>query len=216
MDPNQQYQPPTGNSYDFILNPQKAPKAKKIGFGGNSNFGFTIAIIVGGAVFFMVILALILNAFGGSGGRTTDFISLTQTQTELIRISDQGAKSAVQQSTKNLSVTIQYSVSTQRQQTLNYLGRNGTTVGEKDLKLKQNATTDQQLASAKATSTFDLVFAEIMQDQLTTYANSLKQVHGLTTNQFEKELLSTYHEQTQLLISQIPYTQDSINAANEL
>lgn len=216
MDPNQQYQPPTGSSYDFILNPQKAPKSKKLGFGSNSNFGFTIAVIVGGAVLFMIILALILNAFGGGGGRTTDFISLTQTQTELMRVSDQGAKTAVQQSTRNLSVTIQFSINTQRQQILNYLTRNGTTVGEKDLKLKQNATVDQQLASAKATSTFDLVFAEIMQDQLTTYANSLKQVHGLTTNQFEKELLSTYYEQTQLLISQIPYTQDSINAAEEL
>jgi hypothetical protein len=159
----------------------------------------------------MMVLAVLLSALGG-GSSKTDFSSLAQAQTELMRVSDQGAKSAVQQKTKNLSVTIQYSLSTQRQQTLNYLSNNGTTLGEKDLTLKRNATTDQQLASAKTTSTFDQVFAEIMQDELTAYANSLKQLHGLTANQFEKELLSTYHEQTQLLIGQIPYTQQEIEA----
>jgi hypothetical protein len=215
MDPNQQYQPPTGNSYDFILNPQKAPKPKKVGLGGNSNLALTIGFIVGGAVLIMTVLAVLLSFLGGNGGRTTDFVSLAQTQTELIRVSDQGARTAVRQATKNLSVTIQYSLSTQRQQTINYLMRNGTTVGEKDLTLKRNATTDQQLVSAKSTSTFDLVFAQIIQDNLTAYANSLKQVHGLTTNQFEKQLLSTYYEQTQLLISQVPFTKDSIDAAEQ-
>jgi hypothetical protein len=213
MDPyQQQYQPPAGNSYEFIMNPQKPSKAKKFGFGGGSSLTKTLIFIVSGAVIFMVVLTLILNAFGGSGSRTADFISLAQSQTELIRIADQGSKTAVRQSTKNLSVTIQYSLSTQKQQTLGYLGRNGTTVGQKDLALKQNATTDQQLASAKTTSTFDQVFAEIMQEQLTAYANGLRQIHGLTTNSFEKELLSTYYEQAQLLISQIPFTQENIES----
>jgi hypothetical protein len=215
MDPQQQYQPPTGDSYDFILNPHKPPKSRKFGFGGNSNFGFTVGLIVGGAVLFMIVIALILTVFSGGGSNGVSLVGIAQSQNEIIRIADQGTRSGVQQTTRNLSVTIQYSVSTQQRQTLTYISQSGTTVGEKDLTLKQNAATDQQFAAAKATSTFDLVFAQIMQDELTAYANSLKQLHGTTGNATEKNMLSTYYEQTQLLISQIPYTQDSIETAGE-
>jgi hypothetical protein len=212
MDPNQQsYQPPTGDAYDFIMNPQKPPKPKKLGLGNNSNFGLTIGLIVGGAVIFMIIVAIILSLLSG-GSNTTNLLSIAQTQNELVRVADQGARSGVRQTTKNLAVTIQYGMTTQQKQTLAYMTRTGTGTDEKSLKLKQNATTDQQLASAKTTSTFDSTFAELMQTQLTAYANSLRQLHGASTSETEKELLSTFYEQTQLLISQIPYTQDSIDS----
>jgi len=210
MDPNQpQYQPPMGNAYDFILNPQKAPKPKKFGFGGNSNFGLTVGLIVGGAVIFMVIVAIILSLVSG-GTPKLNLVGIAQTQNELIRVADQGARSGVRQTTKNLAVTIQYSMTTQQQQTLAYLSRAGIGYDEKQLALKQDATTDQKLASAKSTSTFDTEFTSLMQTQLTTYANDLKTLYDSATGETEKLLLSTYYEQAQLLISQIPYTQDSI------
>jgi hypothetical protein len=215
MDQQPPYQPPIGNSYDFIMNPQQPPKPKKIGLGGNSHFGLTIAFILGGAVLFMVVLAVIINIFSGGTSNKTSLISLAQTQNELIRVAGQGTKSAVQQTTKNLSVTVQYSVSTQQKQTLAYLANHGTAVGSKDLTLKQNASTDQQFATAKVTSTFDSVFTQIMQDGLTSYAGNLKQLYNTTTNTTVKELTSTYYEQTQLLISQIPYTQQSIQNAGQ-
>lgn len=212
MDPyQQQYQPPTGDAYDFILNPQQQPKPRKLGLGSSNKFGLLIGIIVGGAVLFMVIVALILTAFGGNSNATS-ILGLAQAQNELVRVADQGARSGVRQTTKNLAVTIQYGMTTQQKRTLTYLAQIGTAVDEKELKLKQNATTDQQLASAKTTSTFDSAFAEIMQAQLTAYADSIRQLHSTATSETEKELLGTFYEQTQLLISQIPYTQESIES----
>jgi len=209
MDPYQQYQSPNqGSPYEFILNPQKPPK-KKIGFGGN-NFIFTLVIIIGGAILFMIILALILNAVGGKTTSTADLITLTQTENELARVSQSAATTANQQTTKNLAVTIQYTMLTQQKRTLKVLASNGTTVDVKDLKLKQNAQTDQQLASAKTTSTFDLVYSQLIQDQLQDYANEVKTIHNKSASKTEKELTSDFYEQTQLLISQIPYTQDRI------
>jgi hypothetical protein len=209
MDPYQQYQSPNqGSPYEFILNPQKPPK-KKIGFGGN-NFMFTLVIIIGGAVLFMIILALVLNAVGGKTSSKTDLIGLTQTENELARVSQTAASGATQQTTKNLAVTIQYTMLTQQKKTLNVLGANGVKIGEKDLKLKQNALTDQQLASAKTTSTFDLIFSQLIQDQLESYANDIKTLHNRAASKTERDLTSDFYEQTQLLISQIPYTQDRI------
>lgn len=214
MDPYQQYQSPNqGNPYDFIMNPAPPPK-KKIGLGGN-NFILTIGLIVGGAVAFMIILAIILSMVSGDKVGKADLISVAQTQNELVRVSEQGTGSATQQVTKNLAVTIQYTMKTQQLQILKFLADNGTELGKKELALKQNAATDQQFTSAKTTSTFDLVYAQTMQNQLSDYANSLKQLHARAVSNTEREMFSDYYEQTQLLISQIPYTQDSIESAGQ-
>jgi len=212
MDPyQQQYQPPVGNSYDFIMNPQKPPKQRKFGIGRNSSLGMLLGLIVGGAVLFMIVVAVVLSMFS-SNSAGVSLTGIAQTQNELIRVADQGVRGSVRQTTKNLAVTIQYGLTTQQKQTIAYMARTGVSIAEKELALKQNATTDQRLASAKTTSTFDSVFAEIMQEQLTAYADSVRQLHNTTTNKTEKELLGTYYEQTQLLISQIPYTQESIES----
>ncbi|HET8669388.1 MAG TPA: hypothetical protein VFM05_01825 [Candidatus Saccharimonadales bacterium] len=214
MDPYQPYQSPNqGNPYDFILNPQPAAK-KKFGFGG-SNFLMTIGLIIGGALLLIIVLAVLLSAFAPKSVGTADLITMAQVQNELIRVADQGARSGTQQATKNLGVTIQYTMQTQQKQTLTFLSQNGTNLGEKDLKLKQNASTDQQLTSAKTTSTFDLVFADIMENELTTYSNDLKQLYSKAASKKEKDLMSSFYEQTQLLISQIPYTQDKIESAGQ-
>lgn len=209
MDPYQQYQaPPQGNPYDFIMNPQKPPK-KKFSLGGG-NFAVTIGVIVGGAFLFMIILAIILNSLSGGSSSKASLIGLAQTENELARVSQQAATSATQQTTKNLAVTIQLTMLTQQKRALTLLANNGTNVGEKDLALKQNAQTDQQLASAKTTSTFDLTYSQLIQDQLEAYANELKTLHNKTASKAESDLTSSFYEQTQLLISQIPYTKDRI------
>jgi hypothetical protein len=95
---------------------------------------------------------------------------------------------------------------TQQQGVISLLGEMGTTVKDKDLALKQDAATDERLTSARATSTFDSTFAQIIQTQLEDYASTLKQLHDKTKKQAERDLISDYYEQTQLIITQIPQT----------
>jgi len=172
-----------------------------------------LGLVIGGAVILMIILAVVVNLMGSSKPSNTEqMVSLIQSQNEIVRVSHEGASSAVRQTTKNLAVTAEYAMLTQQQFTTNYLAQHGRVLGEKEGTLKQNARTDQQFTTAKATSTFDLVYSQVMQNLLTTYATDLKQVFNTTQNPETKKLLGTYYEETQLLISQIPYTQDSINA----
>jgi hypothetical protein len=211
MDPNNQYPgSPQGNPYDFILNPSQTPKKSMLGGNGLLK---TVLIILGVFILVAIIMAVVVNLLAPKKVSTADLTGIAQTQTELIRISTQGATSAVQQSTKNLATTVEYTMMTQQTQTLDVLGKNGVKLGSKELALKQNATTDQKFASAKATSTFDQTFTDIIESNLTSYANTLKQLSTISSSKTERDRMSNYYQQTQLLLSQVPYTQNNIDSA---
>lgn len=211
MDSNYQSQNPSGNPYDFILNPEKPKKTHKFGFGGNNLFK-TIAFILGGTFILMLIATIAINLLAPKTLKKEDVIGLAQTQQELIRVSNEATGSAVQQTTKNLAATVQYTITTQQQATLKVLLAKGVNVEKKQLELKQNADTDQQLTTATSTSTFDTVFTQIIENQLNSYASNLKQLYEQTgADKTEKDLFAKQHTEVQLLISQIPYTQEDIS-----
>lgn len=213
MDSNYQSQNSSGNPYDFILNPEKPKKLRKFGFGGNNLFK-TIAFILGGAFILMLIATVAANLLAPKTLKKEDVIGLAQTQQELIRVSNEASGSAVQQATKNLAATVQYTITTQQQASLELLTTKGVKVEKKQLELKQNADTDQQLATATSTSTFDTVFTQIIENQLNSYASNLKQLYEQGgAGKAESDLFAKQHTEVQLLISQIPYTQEDINGS---
>lgn len=212
MDPYQQNQgAPGGNPYEFILNPEQKPK-KKFGISKNSNkLLFTLVIIIVSVIAFMILVTVLLTAFAPKKIGKAELMSLAQTQTELIRIADQGSRDSRQQVTKNLATTVHYTVLTQQKSTVQPLGK----ISKKELSLKQNASTDQQLATAKATSTFDATITKIIETELNNYANELKKLFEIAKTDKERDMMSDYYKQTQLLIAQIPYTQDGIEGASQ-
>jgi hypothetical protein len=214
MDPNNQYPgSPQGNPYEFILNPDQAPKKKMGGGKFGNHFIRTIVFILGGAILLMIIASFVISALAPKKISTADLIALTQTQAELLRISRQASSDATQQVTKNLATTVEYTMITQQKQTIDVLAKNKVKVSNKELALKQNATTDQKFTTAKSTSTFDQVYTEVLQTSLNDYAATLKQLSSQSATQTERDRMSDYYRQVQQLISQIPYTQDNINSA---
>lgn len=203
------------NPYEFILNPQKPSKQSPVKKFGGNRFILTIAILVGGALLLMIVATIILNAFAPKKVSPQQLISLAQTQNEIIRVSSSIEPTVRQQVTKNLAYTIELSVQSQQKQTLNLLGKNGVKVSAKQLALKQDATTDRKFTSAKATSTLDITYSQVIQQQLDDYANALKQIYSGGATSSEKDLTSTLYQQVQLLISQIPYAQNTINSAGQ-
>lgn len=196
-----------GNPYEFILNPDKPQKPKPLKSMGGNRFILTIVALVGGVLLLMIVVTVLLNALAPKKINKEELIGLTQTQQELIRISNQGGSGATRQTTRNLATTVEYTMLTQQKETLKLLGQNGVKVGPKELALKQNAQTDQKFTSAKATSTFDPTFTDIIESELTTYSATLKALFAKATTQKERDWLGDYYQQTQQLISQVPYTQ---------
>lgn len=214
MDP-QQY--PSGqNPYDFILNPPKPPKQTPLAKlpGGNNPFVLKIALLVGAAIILMIILAIVASLLTkGNQANVTALTDIAETQSELVRVADQGVSNAGQQGVKNLAISAKLTIKTQQMQLLNYMSGQGMKVSAKQLTLKRNAQTDQKFTTAQQTSTFDTVFAQEMQSELQSYATSLKQLFNTATGENERNLLSTDYTQTQLLISQVP-SNDAIQNSN--
>lgn len=206
MDSYQQPGPPAGDPYDFILNPSQSPK-KSLLKGTGNNFIRTIIFVVGGALLLMIITTIALNIFAPKQLSKEDLMGLAQSQTELIRVANQGASGGVSQSTRNLATTVQYTLLTHEKQTIELLAKQGVEANEKELSLKQNAATDKALTSAKSTSTFDEAFIDILDEELNDYATALKNLTALATRQDQKERFSEYFRQTQLLIGQVPEMQ---------
>lgn len=217
MDSYTPYQGPNGSSntspYDFILNPQKPSRAGK--FGKKNNLIVTLAIIVVVVLVLMIGTTILLNTLAPKTLTKQDYIGVAQTQNELIRISVVARDSSVQQATQNLATTVDFTLLTQQQQTLQVLSKSGVKLGKKDLALKQDATTDQKFASAKATSTFDTTYTQIIQAKLNDYASTVKALYNKATSKKDRDLMSGFYSQTELLIGQIPYTQSTIDAAGQ-
>lgn len=212
MEPYQQNQDgPGGNPYEFILNPNQQKPKGKFSLGKSNKLMVILLVVVAGAITLMILVTILLNAFAPKKIGKNELMSLAQTQTELIRVADQGSRDARQQVTKNLATTVQYTMITQQKRTTQPLGK----VSKKELSLKQKASTDQQLASAKQTSTFDDTITRIIENELNSYANELKTLFNQAATDKDRDLMSDFYKQTQLLIAQVPYAQGSIQASGQ-
>lgn len=212
MDPNNQYPGSSqGNPYDFILNPQETPKKRFTNKG--SKLAITLLLAVVGAFILTIIISVVFSSIGPKKLSKDDLAGVAQSQQELIRISIQGASDSRVQVSRNLSTTVEYTMMTQQRQVLELLSKQGLKLGKKELALKQNATTDQKFTTAKSTSTYDQTFTQVMQQMLTDYANLLKGLTAKTESQSEKDRMSEYYRQTQQIISQVPYAQNTIDSA---
>ena len=166
-----------------------------------------LILIVGGILSFIILVVIFSAIFSGGSSTKDSFISLAQTQQEIARVADAGVSGAVQQTTKNVATTAELTMMTHQQQVLALLKQQGIKkLGDKQLALKQDATTDQKLNAGRETSTYDTVFLQILQDDLQTYSASVKQLSGTSSDATQAELFGSYYEQAQLILSQIKTT----------
>lgn len=200
------------NPYDFIMNPAAPPPKRPLKIPAtNTKNGFLIKIglIVGAAIVLIIGVMIASSLFTTDTSGVTTMTTLAQTQNEVIRVAAQGAAAGRDQKVKNFAVNTNLSVSTQQLRTLNYLVSKGTKLGVKQLSLKESKTTTDQLAQAKATSTFDAAFLQIMQTSLDSYSSDLQKAYQDAPNSTIKKLLKSDYEQTQLLRAQLPTTTSS-------
>ncbi|HEV2403451.1 MAG TPA: hypothetical protein VGS08_04585 [Candidatus Saccharimonadales bacterium] len=208
MQPDQT-QPPAGhNPYDFIMNsgkPVKHPLGTRLPAIGGSSFGKQLAVLIGGVVVLMGIIGGTISLFGNKG-ITPQLISLAATQNEIIHIATKGSGMVTNQGNQALAIDVELTVQTQQKQLLAYLSKLGTTVSSKQLTLQESTQIDSELTGAQNNSTQDMVFAQIIQQQLQSYADTVKQLFYRTSNADSQHMLAVDYQQTELLLKQIPPT----------
>lgn len=195
--------PPASNPYDFITTGGKPPKSGRLPSTSNP-FVAKLIVLVGGAVVVMIVVTLVVNLLFGSKTNLNDLVSLAQTEQEIARVTNQTQQTATDQTVAGAAISTRLTLLTQQQGVLTYLSTHRHKVGAKDLGLKKNITTDKRLVQAQATSTFDIVFTQIMRGQLQDYATSLQTASDSSSSKMVKTFLTTDYNQVQMLLKQWP------------
>jgi hypothetical protein len=206
MNPEQQpgpapYQQPSPDPYQFIMESPK--KQKTPGTISGNPFLMKILLLIGGAIVLLFAIGILVNILFGSRVNVADLTTITQTQQEIIRIAEEG-RAATSQTIKNAAMGTQLALTTQQQETLAFLNKNGKEVKGKELNLKKSSTTDKQLEQAKTAGVFDSTYSRIMREKVEAYASQLRSAHGKALGRTEKTLLTQHFNETQLLLDQWP------------
>jgi hypothetical protein len=211
MEPQQPYgsfpAPPNGNPYDFITNSAKPPKPSgPLPSLKNSNsLVGKLVVIIGGAIVVIVVLVIIVNVVFGGQTNLGTVLKLAETQQEIIRVTNLAANNGITDDTvAGSAISTKLAVTTQQQNLVAYLTEHRQKVDSKTLALKKDTTSDQRIAQAKATSTLNIVFPQIVRQQLIDYSAEIKTNYNNATSQSLKKILATDYNQTQLLLKQWP------------
>jgi hypothetical protein len=191
-------------NYDFIMNPGQAPKKSRFsGFGGSASPNKRL-FMLGGIVGLLFVVFFVALLFKG-GGSAANLTSVAQTQTEIVRVATEGSNSAATTANQNMAINVELTLTSQLQTLQNFLKSNGSKeLSQKTLNLKKNATTDTQLTTAQQDSTYDVVFAKIMQTDLSNYLSELKTAYNADKGPKTRAMLSTDYTQAAELYEQIP------------
>jgi hypothetical protein len=109
-----------------------------------------------------------------------------------------------QASNQDLALNAELTLKTDNSNLLGFLTADGVKVGTKQLGMDDSAETSLELQNAEANSTGDVVFVQIMQTELQSYASSLKKDYNEASSSTLKQLLSTDYTQAQLLLREVP------------
>ncbi len=189
----------SSNPYEFILNPEA--QTKKSAPGGDSNLKRGLMIIS-----FLVVLTIIgwavatlLMPKDTSGQQ---MIAVAQEQQELVRVASAVAKGTNSTEIESFATTVQMTVDTNRQATMQYLAKRDIKTDAKILALKQDSTTDKNLETARATNSFDRIATQTLKEQLAAYQTNLKKAYATTTGKNAQALLQASYDTASALIAQ--------------
>jgi len=171
-----------------------------------------LGVIGAATVLVIIIIAVVASLLSSSGkGALQSIIQVAQDQAELARVATLAQTQAVDQTVKDLAMSVQLSQETASQQTLQYLSKNHMKVSTKTLGQKANAQTTTALTKAAADNTFDTVFLDAIETQLSTYGADLQHAYKANPGPNGQKLLSQEFDGAKLLLEQAKQATPSAN-----
>ncbi len=159
--------------------------------------------IAGGGIA-LVVIVTIVSLFLPKGNPKLELVAAAQSQSETLRICNEGVKQAKLQSTRNFVANCTLSLASEQSALLTQLARSGLKIDGKILAQGRNTKFDQQLKSAQSASNFDDTFTTIAESQMNTYVAAMKRAAAApSTTDNEKALLSKQFQSSQLLLQQL-------------
>ncbi len=193
-------QPGIQPNYDFITNPQQAPR--RLPLGGGSTL--SRVLIVGVGLILLIILFSIVKGLLSGGGNKAAMLHVVQDQQAIIHLTTAANQQPViALSNKNFAVTGQLAIASEQQQLTSYLAKHSQKISLKQQSLKVSSAVDKQLTGALASSTYDATFQSVMKSQVTDYAAALKLAYQQTPGPVGRKLLTEDYNTAVLLLQQL-------------
>lgn len=205
---------PQSNPYEFMNSAQPASPGLLSKFtGGGNSMQKRIIVVVVVAVVLIILIAIASSIISGIGkGNIVSLSSVALDQSELTSISTTAGSSASNQLVKNLAATTLSSMTSSQAQFLKTVSKTGNSLTAKQT-TANNPTITSQLTAATSSGTFDSVYVQVVQSELTTYNNDLHTAYKDTPSPTMKTLLNNLFHQSQLLQSEANAAAQNISSS---
>lgn len=196
-----QTQPPetySSQNYDFILNP---PTKNKM----NLDFSKSKLLVISVGILILIILFVIFKSlFSSSVFSKADFLTVVQDQQNIIHVisSDTTTNQEVGLLTpqnQDSVATINLVISSDQQNTLNYLKNNGTVFPLATINLGINTSLDNQINNSINANNYNSTLDQILTNLLSTYSKDLKLAYSSEHGPKGKALLKAEYKDAYLL-----------------
>jgi hypothetical protein len=210
MDSNQLPQPAPQSDgqfnpgqYDFITNPQKAPKKTLLPTNGSSKTQRVLIVVVGLIALF--VLLIVFFSFITSRGKpnTDQLAKVLQQQSEISRVSQAGLTTSSSDQAKNLASKTQISMDSQFTSLNAALKTRKIKISAKQIRAGANAKTDQTLKTAQQNGRYDETFIQTTRTSLEEYQKTLQAAFNGSSSTGIKDLLNQDYNATAILIEDI-------------
>ncbi|MFT4532198.1 MAG: hypothetical protein ACI9T8_000209 [Candidatus Saccharimonadales bacterium] len=182
-------QPQDQNPYNFILDPATQKRKPGLSMLQNPKQKNIFAVIF--VIIIIMVVVIAVSIFQSLGKQDNGaLVSVNAYQTEIIRISELGLKSATDPNTRATVSTLQSFITSDQVDTKSYLTKNGVTITPQQEILKKDSTLDTDLDTASQRNRYDEVLISILQDLQSAYKASLQSAIGETTTPNRKILLN--------------------------
>lgn len=193
---------PAPHPYEFIVNYGSQPSSRFSGASASSTKRIAI-VAVGGIVLILLAVAFIAFLSGGSGTNTSALVTITQRQSEMVRVAQLVSQNnSAAQSTQNFAMNMQLTLDSEQQTFLKFLRARGIVPSQKTLAPTSDSQTDATLQTAQTNGTYDQAYASIAQAELGAYEQSLSQTFNGSHDLSERQLLKSAYMRAQLLTKQ--------------
>lgn len=191
---------PGHNPYEFIMAPNTKPKRTMLNLNTSSLLA-RVGLIVGGLTVLVIIAAILFSVLAPKGA-TPGLTQTAERQQEIVRIATAASLKVSGQEATNFVTNVKVSVTSEQQQTLDYLSSRGVKVDKKTLALDQDSSTDTLLTNALSAGNYDTVATQTLASQLQTYATLLKNTYKQAGGPKAKQLIQSSYDSTTNLLKQ--------------
>jgi hypothetical protein len=183
------------NNYNFIMNQTNKPK----GFFTGGDKKKRIILVAAGAVVLLLIGFIFLSIVSAGNKSTSELLApVAAAQTDIIAITDIGAKDARDTALINKTASVSLVVTTQNNGINSYLGKDASKV----IAPFQNSEYKKELEDAKNSGSFDKEYTAILSNRLDLYRQELVTAYNKAPTAKLKKELESYYSQIGVLIGE--------------